>query len=652
MRPFALRAVAILALLALLLTLSLSRRTRGDGRAASAPAQTARQPDGARSAAAIPAPLAHALDAQRDLPDSSHPVESAVARGIVLATRIEPGASPDEWRRIRLVQTPVQPGRTVRVVERWRVRDDGAAENLQRDMFLADQLIVGTAPGANVADVRTQFSVLGATEVRLIKPDLYVVRLPHATLDATDEAVRRLARRSDLIRTAEPDGVGFGGGVPNDPLFVNQWGWHNTGQTGTGGVVGVTSADIDAPEFWDIAGDASGVVIAVLDSGLNLTHPDLAGVAWTNPGEIAADGLDNDGNGKVDDIAGWDFVNSDNNPTDDHGHGTNVTGIMVALRNNGIGSAGLISGAKIQVLKMLNASNSGLTSNLIAATAYARQSGVKIMNLSLQNFPNDAALSAEFTACQNAGILLVICAGNQNQNNDQAGNENYPSSFPHPNIISVGNHDRTDNRWISATSGSNYGAVSVDLFAPGREIYSTGLNTGYSNYTGTSQATPAVTAVAAAILAANPSWSAPEIKNAILSSVVTSSAYSGICTTGGKLNAVAALGYAVRQLADRDSDGDGFANLVEYLAGTRLESGTQFPALTIETVGNDLRLRAPRVVRADAHFEIETSVDLVTWTTAGVTDESSPTEVIGRVPFPTNVDPPRVFLRLKAVGTP
>lgn len=649
MRPFFFRALAALAIVALLLTLGWPLRPREITRQVAQHAnQAKREPTEATDPPA--SPIARALAAIHDDPESAHPIESAVACGTVLETRIEPGASPGEWRRIRLVQTPVQPGRTVRVVERWRVRDNGAAENLRRDMFLADQLIVGVSDRAPASEVREQLAALGATEIRSIKPDLYVVRLPTATLDATDDAARQLAQRSDVIRTAEPDGVGFGGGVPNDTYFANQWGWHNTGQTGSGGVVGTVNADVDAPEFWDIAGDASGVTIAVLDSGLNLTHPDLAGVAWTNPGEIAGDGLDNDGNGKIDDVVGWDWVNSDNDPTDDHGHGTNVTGIMVALRDNGIGTAGLISGAKILVAKILNASNSGFTSHLIAATAYARERGMRIMNLSLQSYPYSASLDTEFSACQSAGILLSICAGNQGADNDST--PNYPSSYPHAAIIAVGNHDRTDQRWSGSFGPSNYGVTSVDLFAPGREIYSTGLNTGYSNYTGTSQATPAVTAVAAAMLATNPTWSAPEIKNAILSSAVTSSAYAGICTTGGKLNAVAALGSAVRQLADRDSDGDGFANLVEYLAGTRLESGAQFPALTTETVDGDLRLRAPRVVRADARFEIETSVDLVTWSTAGVTDESSPTEVIGRVPFPTNVDPPRVFLRLKAVGTP
>jgi len=561
----------------------------------------------------------------------------------VLETRFLAGNASDEWLRIRLLRSPVMPGHTLRAVEQWQLAPDGTPRNLRRDLYTADQLIVSTRTDLGDRDARAAFAAVQPTAIERLKPGVYALRLPTATLDSTDLAARALAARSDRIVAAEPDGVGFGGGTPNDPYFSSQWGWHNTGQV-SGSVTGSIDADVDAPEFWDIAGDATGVTIAVLDSGLNFTHPDLQGVEWTNPGETAGDGIDNDASGKTDDVRGWDWVNNDNDPTDDHGHGTNVTSIMVALRDNGIGTAGLVSGAKILVCKILNASNGGLTSHLIAATTYARQRGVRLMNLSLQNYPYNSSLDAEFTACQSAGIVLCICAGNQGVNNDTT--PNYPSSYTHANIISVGNHDRTDQRW----SGSNYGAVSVDLFAPGREIYGTGLGTGYSNYTGTSQATPAVTAVCAQLLALNPTWTPAEVKAAILGSVVARPAYAGICTTGGRLNALDALAYSLRLQAARDTDGDGYSDLVEYLTGTHLDSAASQPILTTELVGSDLRLRAPRVLRADSHFEIETSTDLVNWTTSGVTDESAPGELIGRVPIPPETG--RVFLRLKAVGSP
>jgi subtilisin family serine protease len=363
------------------------------------------------------------------------------------------------------------------------------------------------------------------------------------------------------------------------------------------------------------------VVIAVLDSGLNFTHPDLLGIAWQNPGEIPGDGVDNDGNGRIDDVNGWDFTNADNDPTDDHGHGSNVSGIIAANRNNGVGIGGMIGGVKILVCKILNASNSGLTSDLIAATTYARQRGVPIMNMSLQNYPFSTSLNSEFTACQSAGVVLSICAGNQGANNDVIAN--YPSCYSHTNIIAVGNHDRTDVRWAGAFNPSNYGLTTVDLFAPGRDILSPVLGTAYSFYTGTSQAAPFVTAVAAALKYLNPSWKAAEIKSSILGSVVTAPAYPGLCASGGRLNAVAAVGQAVRQPPMADSDGDGFSNLFEYLAGTRMDTATNRPSISYRFSGGFFRVEVPRVERPDAHLMVQTSTNLSTWTSAGITDFST-----------------------------
>ncbi len=230
----------------------------------------------------------------------------------------------------------------------------------------------------------------------------------------------------------------------------------------------------------------------------------------------------------------------------------------------------MLAGARILVCKILNASNSGLTSNLIAATTYARQRNVPVMNLSLQSYPYDSTLDAAFTACQSAGIVLSICAGNQGLNNDTT--PNYPSCYTHSNIIAVGNHDRTDVRWSGSFNPSNFGLASMNLFAPGRNILSPILGTAYSSYTGTSQATPYVTAVCGAIKYANPSWAATRIKSCILGSVVIKASYGGICVTGGRINAVSAMSHAFRQLPLQDTDGDRFSNLFEYLAGTRMDT--------------------------------------------------------------------------------
>lgn len=582
---------------------------------------------------------AFAVALSADARDSVHPVERAAAAGTTFATHWEE-INGGHWRRTRLMQTPVQP-RLVRVVDDWSLPGAaGPAVCVRREMFLADQLIVATT--ADAATLRSRLAGHGWQLADAIAPGLYTVRLASADLDAVPAALRTLADLRELVIFAEADGVGFGGAVPNDTHFATtQWNLRNTGQSG-----GLAGIDINAQAFWQVTGHTSGVLIAVLDSGLNFTHPDLLDLDCTHPGELAGDGVDNDGNGFIDDVRGWDWVNNDNDPTDDHGHGSNVTGIIAATRDNGTGIAGIVSGAQFVICKILNANNSGFTSHLIAATVYARHRGAQVMNLSLQNYPYSAALDAEFTACAAAGITLSICAGNQGNNNDVT--PNYPSSYPHANILSVGNHDRTNQRWSGSFNPSNYGAASVDLFAPGREIAGPVLGTGYSLYTGTSQAAPHVTAICAALLHANPDWKAPEVKAAILGSVVTSAAYSGLCVSGGRLDALAAVGVAVRQRPDRDSDGDGFANLIEFLTATRLDLATSQPPLELESTGDALRLSVPRVLRTGARLEVETSSDLVLWTTAGVTDESTPEALIARIQLTGS--PARGFLRLRATA--
>ncbi len=573
---------------------------------------------------------------------SSHPVERAVALGAVLDVRVEPGGSLGQWTRIRLVQTEIQP-RPVRVVEQWTEKAaNGSWVCVGRDMFLADQLIIKARPQVAEARLGERLAQLGMRLERALGGGVFAVRLPEAKIDTTAAALRVLSSHRDLIESAEPDGVGFGAGIPNDSNFADQWALHNTGQSG-----GVADADVDAPEFWDIIESAPGVVIALLDSGLNLTHPDLQGVAWVNPGEIPGDGIDNEGDGKVDDVNGWDFVNNDNNPTDDHGHGSNITGIITANRNNAQGIAGMLSGVSILVCKILDSSNSGLTSNLIAATTYARLRGVSVMNLSLGNYPFSSTLSTEFTACDSAGIVLSTSAGNQGVNNDTT--PNYPSSYTHANIIAVANHDRSDVRWAGSFNPSNYGLVSVDLFAPGSEILSPILGTSYSFYTGTSQAAPFVTAVAAAIKYVRPSWRAPQIKSSILASVIQLPTYNGLCSTGGRLNAVTAIANAIRQSPSLDADGDGFPDLFEYLAGTRVDSKGGRPAVVSEVVGGFLRLGVPRLARPEAHFVVETSTDLLSWSTTGVSDFSSASQLLGGI-FISNAS--RGFLRIKPLSTP
>jgi subtilisin family serine protease len=227
--------------------------------------------------------------------------------------------------------------------------------------------------------------------------------------------------------------------IPNDPQFSSLWGLHNAGQTG-----GTPDADIDAPEAWGITTGSSNTVVAVIDTGVDYTHPDLAANIWVNAddpstpqmeGEIPGNNIDDDNNGFIDDVHGYDFVNNDGDPMDDLFHGTHVAGTIGALGNNGIGVTGVNWNVRIMALKFLDASGYGYTSGAIAALNYAVANGATISNTSWGGGPFDQGLYDAIQAAGNAGHIFVAAAGNESSNNDSF--PAYPASYDLPNIISV-----------------------------------------------------------------------------------------------------------------------------------------------------------------------------------------------------------------------
>jgi subtilisin family serine protease len=280
-------------------------------------------------------------------------------------------------------------------------------------------------------------------------------------------------------------------------------------------------------------------VVGVIDSGVDYNHPELAGAIWRNPKELAGDGVDNDGNGYVDDIYGWNFVSNNNNPMDDNGHGTHVAGTIAAAGDNGVGVAG-VANAKILPLKFLSATGSGSTSAAIAAINYAtklRQSGVNLVitNNSWGGGGYSTALYDAIKAHGNAGIMFVAAAGNGGS--DQIGDDNdrspqYPASYDLANIVSVA---ATDHHDVLA-SFSNFGAASVDLAAPGVSILST-VPGGYGYSSGTSMAAPHVAGAAALAWSYSPGASVAQVRSALFNSVDKISGLNGKMVTGGRVNA-------------------------------------------------------------------------------------------------------------------
>ncbi len=344
-----------------------------------------------------------------------------------------------------------------------------------------------------------------------------------------------LERLSGFVEYAELDVVQRTTGLPNDPNFANQWGCHNTGQT-VNADFGIAGADINAPQAWDMGAGDPNFAVAVIDTGVLYTHPDLAANVWSNPGEIAGNGIDDDGNGYVDDVRGWDFAGIDNNPVDEHGHGTHVAGTIGAVGNNGIGNAGVAWRCKLVPLRFIGATG-GLTSDAVLAIGYCRAKGVKVSNNSWGSTTFAQSLSDAIAQAGAAGHLFVAAAGNNSQ--DSGVVPFYPAAYPHDSIISVAATTNDDTR----ASFSNWNNTSVDIGAPGMNIHSTYLSNVYTWMNGTSMASPHVAGAAVLVWSANPGWNFAQVRSRILSTTRPVAAMQGIVATGGVLDAAAAMGY-------------------------------------------------------------------------------------------------------------
>ncbi len=333
-----------------------------------------------------------------------------------------------------------------------------------------------------------------------------------------------LLERMPNVEFAEPDYVVQPTEtVPNDTRYTELWGLSSN----------------NAPSAWDAFTGDPNFIVAMIDSGMDYTHPDLAGNLWTNPGEIAGNGIDDDHNGYIDDIHGWDFYDSDNDPMDATNHGTHTAGIVGATGNNSTGVVGMNWHCKIMPLRFLGA-NGGYTSDAVKAINYAVAKGVKISNHSWGTGGYSTALYNAINAARTKGHLLIAAAGNGGT--DQVGDSNdtvpfYPASFALDNIISVAAVSSTDAK----ASFSNYGATSVDLGAPGVSILSTLPNSSYGYASGTSMASPYVAGTAALLWGANPTWTYLEVKTRILETAREVPSLSGVTTTGAILDAQAAL---------------------------------------------------------------------------------------------------------------
>ncbi len=274
---------------------------------------------------------------------------------------------------------------------------------------------------------------------------------------------------SPLVEAIEFDVPVTLAATPNDPLYAGQWGFENTGQTG-----GTSGADVSAEAAWDITTGSSAIVVAVTDTGVNLEHPDLVGNAWVNPGEIAGNGVDDDANGYIDDMNGWDFANNDAtvfDAADSDRHGTHVAGTIGAVTDNGVGVSGMNWDVSIMSCKFLTPIHSSLSDG-IAALIYAVDNGADVINNSWSASASTTALYDAIVYAADHGVVCVAAAANGGS--DGIGDDidvtpAYPASYNTTNVVTVAATDHND----ALASFSNYGLESVDLAAPGVDVTST-----------------------------------------------------------------------------------------------------------------------------------------------------------------------------------
>jgi thermitase len=314
-----------------------------------------------------------------------------------------------------------------------------------------------------------------ATGDTTLKQELGLAQVYVLTLPGSSDVQETLAALAadPAVEYAEPDYIGYGAGTPDDQYFDLQWNLHNTGQSG-----GEIDADVDGPEAWDVSTGLTSTVIAVIDTGIDLDHPDLAEKL----------------------TSGYDFVNDQTTPQDDHGHGTHVSGIAAAVTNNETGMAGMCPSCRVMPIKALNDENWGYYSWWISAIEYAVDNGADVINMSMGGTDESSLLHDAVLYAYHAGVPIVAA-----MMNDGDSTLYYPAAYTE--TIAVGATDRYDDRW----SDSNYGE-HVDLVAPGEKILSTLWDDTYAIWDGTSEATPHVAGVLGLIHSVRPGYTVEELR--------------------------------------------------------------------------------------------------------------------------------------------
>lgn len=361
-----------------------------------------------------------------------------------------------------------------------------------------------------------------------------VVVVKKAVFETNDSAIKAL-NENPMVEIAEPNYIYKINKAPTDPLYVQTWGLANVGQADPKNQVGVAGVDINAERAWEIQTGTREKIIAVIDTGIDWSHPDLAENMWVNEAEQNGKaGVDDDNNGVVDDIYGYNAITGTGNAKDDQGHGSHCAGTIGARANNGIGVAGVNWNVRMMAVKFLDAGGSGSLADAIKAIDYATKMGAHVMSNSWGGGGFSQTLMDAIKRSNEAGAIFIAAAGNEYNNNDSS--PTYPSTYQVENVMSVA---AIDNRGAKADF-SNYGKKTVHLGAPGVNVMST-TGGSYKSFSGTSMATPHVAGVAALLWANEPNLTAAQVKERLIATVRPLASMKGKTRTGGMVDAYGAL---------------------------------------------------------------------------------------------------------------
>jgi subtilisin family serine protease len=342
-------------------------------------------------------------------------------------------------------------------------------------------------------------------------------------------------RNDPNVQYVQPNYIYHAAATPNDTQYGQLWGFKNTGQavilSNYSPNVGTAGDDMNIEPAWDRITDCSSVVVAVLDTGVNYNHEDLAASMWNGGSSFPNHG--------------HDFVDNDDDPMDPNGHGTHLAGVIGAVGNNGTGAVGVCQKASVMAVRVLDAAGNVTTATALQGISFAVTNGAKVINMSFVGGGSfDPLFSDAITNAQNSDVVVVVVAGNETSDNDAAGGARYPCNFTQPNLVCVAALDQN----YALASFSSWGATSVDVGAPGTNILSTWAgagsnNTIYNTLSGTSMASPGVAGLATMLRAYNPQYTFVDTVNAIKHGGRSVPALAGKTTTGKSIDAMSSLAY-------------------------------------------------------------------------------------------------------------